>query len=143
MPPFLILNKGNASAFESLCENDQWLIAKADSGEDFEQFIDVMTIDFFGAPAEGFEAAFVNVEVVFESGRLALAKAVDIDNGNEIVELINPGERCGFPNGAFGAFAIAEQDVGTIVEFIEPGAKSHADADTEALAKGACGDISE
>ena len=53
----------------------------------------------------------------------------------EIIQLIDAGERCCFPNGAFGAFAVAEEDVGAIIQLVEPRAQGHAHTDAKALAK--------
>jgi hypothetical protein len=92
MPTLFVLDERNASAFERFGENDQRLIAEADRGEDFDDFVHVVAIDFLGAPAEGFESLFVSGNVMTESSFLALTKPVGIDNGDQVVELVYAGE---------------------------------------------------
>jgi len=49
----------------------------------------------------------------------ALAKPVGVHYGDQIVQLVNTRERRRFPNGAFGDFAIAHQDVGVVIKIVE------------------------
>ena len=51
-----------------------------------------MAVDLLGAPAERFETLFVGGKIVTECGFLALAEPVDVDDGNEVVELVNAGQ---------------------------------------------------
>ena len=89
MPPFLVLDKGNTCALEGPGEDDQRLIAQAHCGQHFQQFFDVMALNFLGAPAEGFKPPFVNVQVVFEGGGLTLPEPVNVHDRYEVVQLIN------------------------------------------------------
>ena len=44
---------------------------------------------------------------------------------------------------AFGDFAVAEQDVGVVIQLVEPRGQRHADADAQALAERAGGHVHE
>ena len=135
VPAFFVLEEGDASALKGLGEDNQGLGAQADGSEDLEDFLGIVPIDFLGAPAEGLEAFFVGVEVVAQGGRLALAETVDIHDGDEVVQLMMAGQGSGFPDRAFGAFPIAEQDVCAVVQAVQAGAQGHADPDAEPLAE--------
>ena len=91
-------------ALYGLGDDGERLLAEAHGAEHFEDFLHVMAVDDFGAPVEGRETPAVNIHVMAESRRLALAQAVHVHDGDEIVELVNAGERGGFPDGTLGAF---------------------------------------
>src|SRR5579883_229884 len=74
-----------------------------------EELGDVVAVDDEGLPAEGFPALAVDLHVVLEHGGLALAEAVDVDGGAEVIEVVERGPLGGFPDGAFGGFAIAHE----------------------------------
>src|SRR6266481_9068908 len=79
MPALLVLNKRDAGTFECLGQNHQRLRAQTSRSQYLDDFFDVMAIDFFCSPAECFEAAFINIQIMFESRWLALAQPIDID----------------------------------------------------------------
>jgi hypothetical protein len=70
-----------------------------------------------------------------ERRRLALAEPVRVNDGDQIIQFVNSRERRRFPNRAFGDFAIAHQDVGVVIQFVQSRGERHADADAEALAE--------
>ena len=78
-----------------------------------------------------------------ERGFLALTEAIDVDDRDEVVQLVSARERRGFPDAAFGAFAVAEQDVGVVIKLIETRIQRHADADAQSLSQRTAGDIDE
>ncbi len=94
-----------------------------------------MPVNFLHAPAEGFEAVAINIDVVAERGFLALAETVGVHDGDKIIQLVNARERRGFPNGAFGDFAVAEQNVGVVIQLVLSRGERHADADAKPLAE--------
>jgi hypothetical protein len=122
VPAFFVLDKRDPGAFIGLGEHHQRLVAQADRRKHFDDFINVVPVDFLCAPAEGFEPLFVNVQVVAESGGLALAEPIDVDDGHQVVQLIDSGQGSGLPHSAFGAFAVPEQDIGAVIQVVQSGA---------------------
>ena len=57
-----------------------------------------MAVDYLRAPAKRLEALFERLKVVAQRSGLALAQAVHIHNGDQVVELVQAGQRGGFPN---------------------------------------------
>ena len=55
-----------------------------------------------------------------ERRRLALAEPVRIHDGDQIIQFVKTRQRRGFPNRAFGDFAVAHQDVGVVIQLVEP-----------------------
>lgn len=99
MPVILVLQERDAGALVSLGENAEGLIIEADAAEHFENFLNIVAvIQRLDAPAERLETLAINADVMAEGGGLALAEAVDVHNGDEILELIDARERCGFPD---------------------------------------------
>ena len=72
-----------------------------------------------------------------------MAEPVHVNDGNQIVQLLDARQRRGLPNDAFGTFAVAEQHIGAIIQTIKPRAERHADADAQPLAKRAGGHVHE
>ncbi len=103
----------------------------------------VMPVDDDDVPAEGFPARAVGGHVVLEHGGAALAQAVDIDDGDEVVELVVGGHRGRFPHRALGGLAVAHHHVDALVALVELGHRGHAHADRQALAERAGGDVHE
>ena len=102
-----------------------------------------MAVNVLDAPAKGFKAFAINANVMAKRRRLALAEAVVVHNGDQIVELVNTRERRRFPDRAFGNFAVAEQDVGVVIEIVQTRGQRHARADAQALAQRAGGHVHE
>ena len=135
MPPFLVLQEGDAGAFHGLGQDDQRLRAQAHRGQHFGDFLKVMAVNFLRAPAEGLEAPLVGAKVAAQRRGLALAEPVDIHNRNEVVQVVDARQRCRFPHRAFGAFAVAEQDIGPVVQIVHLRAQRHADPHGQSLAQ--------
>ena len=135
VPAVLVLQKGNARAFVGFGDDAERLIVQADAAEHFQNFLDVVTVNVFDPPAKRFKTFAINADVVAERRRLALAEAVGIHQGDQIVEFVNARQRCRFPDRALGDFAVAHQDVGVVIEIVQAGGQRHADADAQALAQ--------
>ncbi len=133
MPTVFVLQEGNAAAFVGLGDDGERLVIDADAAEDFENFLDVVAVHFFNAPAERLETVHINRDIVAERSGLALAETVGVHDGNEVVEFVNPSERCGFPHSAFGNFAVAHQHVGVVIEFVETTGKRDAHTNAKPL----------
>ena len=97
----------------------------------FGNFLDVVAVNVFDAPAERFKTVAINFDVMAERRGFALAEAVRIHDGDQIIQFVHARERRGFPNRAFGDFAVAEQDVSVVIQFIQPRGERHADADAK------------
>ena len=121
----------------------KWLVVQADAAEHFQNFLDVVAVNVFDAPAKGFKAFAINRDVMAERRRLTLAEAVVVHNGDQIVELINARQRSRLPDGTFGDFAVAEQDIGVVIQFVQARGERHARADAQALAERAGGHVHE
>ena len=67
-----------------------------------------MAVNDFRAPAERFKPFRINADIMAERRFLALAETVRVHDGDQIIQLVNAGERCGFPDRTLGDFAIAE-----------------------------------
>src|SRR4029078_11890912 len=133
MPSVFVLNEGNTCAFESLGKDHERLLSQPSGREHFENLVHVMTIDHFSAPAERLKSFLVNIHVVTKRSRLTLSEAIDVDDPDQVVELINAGKRSGFPDVAFGDFAVTHEHVSFEIELVESRAERHADADAQAL----------
>ena len=70
-----------------------------------------------------------------QGGGLALAQPVHVHDRHQIVQLVNARQRGRFPHRALGAFAVAHQHIGAVVQVVEPRAQRHAHADAQALAQ--------
>ena len=93
-----------------------------------------MPVNLLRAPAKGLETPLVRRHVMAQHGGLALAEPVYVHHGNQVVQVVE-ARQCGrFPHRALGAFAVAEQDIGAVVQFVEVRAQRHSDADAQALA---------
>lgn len=49
---------------------------------------------------EGLAALLVDVHLVLQRGRVTLAQAVDVKDGDKVVQLVDAGEGHGLPHGA-------------------------------------------
>ncbi len=56
----------------------------------------------------------VDVHVVLECRRLALAEPVDVKNGHQVVQFVVGGERQSFPDGALSTLAISDKAIDTV-----------------------------
>ena len=135
MPPILVLRERNAGPFERLGQDHQRFVPQPDRGQHLENFIHVVAVNLLGAPPERLESFLVNIQIVAESGCLALAETVHVHDGDKIVELVDAGERRGFPDRAFGDFTIAEQHVGSVIQLVQARTQRHAHAHAQALAE--------
>ena len=135
VPAVLVLQKGNARALVSLGDDGERFVVKADAAQHLGDFLDVVAVNHFHAPAEGFKPFGIDADVVAERRRLALAEAVGVHDGDEIVQFVNARDVRGLPDRAFGDFAVAEQDVGVVIQLVEPRGQRHASADAQALAE--------
>jgi len=64
-----------------------------------------------GNSPEGFAALAVDLHVVLQGRRLALAQPVDVHYGHQVVQLVVRGEGHGLPDGALRALAVAHHAV--------------------------------
>src|SRR5690349_12293290 len=116
MPAFFVLDERDTRALKGFRQDDKRLIAEANRGKDFDDFVEVVAVNFLGPPAEGLEPIFINIQIMAKGSGLTLAEPVDIHNGDEVIQMIDPGERGCFPNASFCDLAVTEQDVGSIIE---------------------------
>ena len=108
---------------------------KPDAVQDLDDFLDVVAVNFLDAPAKRLEPVAIHVNVMTERRGFALAEAVRVHDGDQIIQFVISGERRRFPDRALGDFAVAEQDVGVVIQIIQPRGARHADADAETLAE--------
>src|SRR5436190_18251539 len=116
-----------------LRENGEGLSAKTGGVEHLEDFAHIVAIDNFGAPVESLETAAISFHVVAQWGGLTLTEAIDVNEGDEVARFVKASEIGGFPNAAFGAFTVSEEDIGPEIQGIERGAKGHAQTDAQPL----------
>ena len=103
-----------------------------------------MAVDNHGMPTETGPAGSIAFHIVFQHRGIALAESVDIDDGAEIIESVMARNVGRFPDRPFDGFSIPHQDVGSIACLVDAfGIQREADADREALAKGACRHVDE
>ena len=100
-----------------------------------------MAVHFLHAPAKRLEPVAVHVDVMAECGGLALAEAVGVHDGDQIIQLVHPGQRSGFPDSAFGDFTVAHEHVGVVIQLVLAGGQRHARAHPETLTKRAGGHV--
>ena len=66
---------------------------------------------------------------------LTLAKAICINNRNEVAQLVKAREVRRFPDRAFRDFAVAQQNVSAVIQLVLFCRERHADTDAETLAE--------
>ena len=119
----------------------QRLLPQPGRPEHLQNLLHVVAVNDFRAPVERLKPLAINLHVMPKRRRLALTKAIHIDDRDQIAQLIDPGEGSGLPNRTLGAFAIAHQDVGPVIEVVQSGAQRHAHPHAQTLAQRAGGDI--
>ena len=92
-----------------------------------------MTVHDERLPAKRLPARTIGVHVMLEHRCLALPEAVHIDRGAKVVHAQMRGHRRRFPDGSFSGFAVTEQDVNSLVTFVDAGVESHAESGRKAL----------
>ena len=136
----IVLHEGDSLAFDGVGDEAGGL---AFGGRGFlEGFADsdgIVTVELNGVPAEG--APFIGDgrdihNVLDEAIEL---NAVVIDDGDDVIELVERAGHGGFPDLAFLNLAISEHAVRAGFAAIEAGNQPHADSEGEALAQGAGG----
>jgi hypothetical protein len=103
---------------------------------------EVVAVDNDGVPAECLDAALVRLHVPLELGGTALAQPVDVDDGGDVVELLEacPGEA--LPDGALGALAVADNRPHVVRGAQRTlGGHGHAYGDGKALSERSGGDV--
>ena len=104
--------------------------------------LDVVAVDRDRLPAERLDAADVAVEVPAEHRLARLAEAVDVDDRGDVVELLPAGVLEGLPHRALGHLGVAAQHPHAVGQLVQRAAgHRHADADRQALAERAGGDV--
>ncbi len=122
--------------FSRFGNDRQRLFAQPDRAQHFQDFLHVMAVDDFRAPVEGLETACGKRPCHSRRPSAWLwPEAVHVHNGHEIVQLIDARQRRRLPHRAFGAFAVAHQDIGAVIQVVQPRAKRHAHAHAQALAQ--------
>ena len=103
-----------------------------------------MPVHWQDVPPEAAPSSAVRLDVVLQDGGIALAKAVDIDDRAEVIELKMHCELGRFPVRAFDRFAVTHQDIGASAGMIETfSVQRDADAGRQALAQRAGGHVHE
>ena len=111
-------------------------------GEGGVDGVDVVAVELDDVPAEGGELGLVGLHVPPVAGGPALAEAVHVDDGDEVVELLVGRGRGRLPHRALGHLRVTADDpraVGQLVEAL--GRDGDADGDGQALAEGAGGHV--
>src|SRR5207244_12389043 len=99
-----------------------------------------MPVHWQDVPSETAPSSTVRLDVVLQDGGIALAKAVDIDDRAEVIELKMHCELGRFPVRAFDRFAVTPQDIRAIAGMLETfSVQRDADAGLQACAQGAGG----
>lgn len=98
MPRLLIFYPCDASALEGLGNDGCWLVLHLPEG--LAQFLHAVPIYDDSVPTEGLAALLVDVHLVLQRGRVTLAQAVDVKDGDKVVQLVDAGEGHGLPHGA-------------------------------------------
>ena len=89
-----------------------------------------------------FELLAVGVELPAVAGGPALAQAVDVDDGGEVVELVERGGGGRLPHRALGHLGVTADDPGAVRQLVEVlGGDGDADGDGQALAERAGGHV--
>ena len=136
VPAFFVLDERNARALVSLGDDGQRTFVEAHAAQDFHDLFHVVAVvERFHAPAERFKPLHINIDVMAEHRRLALAETVRVHDRDEIAQLVKAREVRRLPDRAFRDFAVTEQNVGVVIQLVLPRRERHADADAETLAE--------
>ena len=118
-------------------------LRRARGCERVEQRLDIVPVDDDRVPAERVPAPLDLRHVVIELCRTALAQTVDVDDGAQIVELVELRDVRRFPHRTFSDLAVAEERIRPVVGLDAPRVQRDADGRTHPLSKGSRGDVHE
>ena len=143
VPSFLVRHERDARAFHGLRDDaggflglgERFLVGRINGG-------DVVAVDLDGMPPEGAGAGGVDGCIPTEFRRSPLAQSVHVQNGDHVAQLVVAGLVEGFPDGAFGQLAIAQQHPHMERQLVDIlAAQCHSNPDRQALPEGAGGHI--
>ncbi|MEX2382923.1 MAG: hypothetical protein WD490_11095 [Opitutales bacterium] len=78
--------------------------------------------------SEGAKTALIAPHIVTIHRLLTLPEAIDINDGNQVVQLVVAGNRYRLPHRSLRGFAVSEQDINAVVQFVHPRGSSHSGA---------------
>lgn len=83
-----------------------------------------MTVNDEGVEAEALEARLVHVHLVLEGGRLGLAKAINVEDNTQVIELLDARKAQSLPDGTLGTLAITNQAIGSAGNYCSSGTEN-------------------
>ena len=134
VPAVLVLDERDALALLRRRDDGQGL-PRHGCRERRQNGLGVVPVDRQRLPAEGGEAGAVRLGIVAVHRALALAETVDVDDGDQVVELLVRRQRRRLPHRAFGGLAVAEQHVDSRRVALALERQRRADAHRESLAE--------
>jgi hypothetical protein len=137
---------GKVLSLEGLGEDGERLLGFVVSGGGIclDDFSDIVTINADSFPSERCESSGINFSFVLLHGGLGLTKGVDVDDGNEVVEVIVSSEVGSFPDRSFSALTITEQGVEFVLDLVHIfGGISHTSGNGKTLSEGSGGYVNE
>src|SRR5215470_11449419 len=143
MPTLEVLEHRDTFALEGFGNDGARLIAAIAPAffEGVEDLGIVVPVDCQCKPSECAEFLCESVDIELIHGPLALSQTVNIDNSVQVGCFVIMRQSGRFPDGSFGAFAVAEKDIGVVRNFIETGGESIAQSRGEPLTQRAGGDV--
>ena len=83
-------------------------------GKRLAKLTNVVSVDNNGMEAKGLKPLLVNLHVMLKRGRIRLSKTVDIDDGAQVIELVEASKVEGLPDVSFHRLSVTHQAVGTV-----------------------------
>ena len=144
MPAVLALDRLDPFALDRAGDDRGGTALRGARGcERVEQRLDIVPVDDDRVPAERVPAPLDLRHVVIELCRTALAQTVDVDDGAQVVELVELRDVRRFPHRTFSDLAVAEERIRPVVGLDAPRVQRDADGRTHPLSKGSRGDVHE
>ncbi len=145
MPVLLVRDVGEVESLEGLHDESHRLaLDGAGSGEGLHELLNIVAVDDDGMPTEGLSALLVGVKIVLQAGGLALAKTVDVKDGNQVVELVVRREGHGFPDATLRRLTVTNDAIHTVAGLVNVlSSVGHTGSVAQALTQGTGGNIDE
>src|SRR4051794_38155565 len=116
MPSFTILKKRDALALERTRHDHRWAafhcLCSIQGGQNLFKVVSIYRAHL---PTKRGKPLGIDFNIMVIHRSLTLPETIDVNNGNEIIQLVIRRERRSFPDAAFGNFSVAEQDVHSVI----------------------------
>lgn len=120
MPVLLVFNFGEVFTLESVSNNDfGFSFALSEFFQCSNDFCVVVSINDNCFPSKSFKFTSNRLNIISMHGCLRLAKSIDVDDSNQIIELVISTEVYSLPNTAFSDLAVSANTEYCVVNLVK------------------------